>query len=164
MHVPVDDENCFRMAFSARPGRPYTTAEREQRKHQAMVMDPNDPKKRLLRADNDYMIDREGQKTKLISGIWSGGEQDYCVTESMGQIYDRTNEHLYSADAAIIRLRQMLLSAARSLNEGDQLPALDPNIPFHKIRSEEIIIGPNDDAWEVAADAGENAKRGERLR
>ena len=126
--------------------------------HTTPVCDgPTDP-------ENDYMLDREGQKTKLISGIWSGGEQDYCVTESMGSIYDRTNEHLYPADAAIIRLRQMLLSAARGLSEGDQLPALDPSIPFHKIRSEEIIIGPNDDAWDVATDAGENAKRGERLR
>ena len=164
MHVPVDDENCFRMSFSARPGRPFTTAEREQRKRQAMVMDPNYPTMRLLRRDNDYMIDREAQKTKLISGIWSGGEQDYCVTESMGPIYDRTNEHLYAADAAIIRLRQMLLSAARGINEGEQPPALDPDIPFHKIRSEEIIIGPDDDAWQVAAEAGEMVKRGERLR
>src|SRR2546426_3993748 len=34
-------------------------------------------------------------------------------------------------------------------------PGLDPTIPFEKIRSEEIIIGPEDDPWQIAAEAGE---------
>ena len=40
---------------------------------------------------------------------------------------------------------------------------LIPSIPFAKIRSEEIIIGPADDPWQLAAEAGETAQRGERL-
>jgi hypothetical protein len=52
----------------------------------------------------------------------------------------------------------------RGFQEGKPLPGLDPAIQTHKIRSEEIIVGPNDDPWLVAADAGETTKRGERLR
>ena len=82
----------------------------------------------------------------------------------MWPIMDRTKEHLYSGDAAVIRLRQMLSAAARNLREGVEPPALDPSIPFHKIHSTEIIIGPEDDPWLIPTDAGETARRGERLR
>jgi hypothetical protein len=50
------------------------------------------------------------------------------VTESMGPIYDRTQEHLGSADAYNIRVRRRLIAAARALAEnGASAPAaLDP--------------------------------------
>src|SRR5262249_1231722 len=102
-------------------------------------------------------------KKTLMAGIWPIPEQDYAMTESMGPIVDRTKEHLYPADGAIIRLRQMLIRAARNLEAGREAPGLDPSIPFEKIRSEEIIIGPEDDPWQVAAEAGEKTRRGERL-
>ena len=57
----------------------------------------------------------------------------------------------------------MLIRAARNVEAGQEPPGLDPSIPFEKIRSEEIIIGPTDDPWQVAAEAGETAQRGERL-
>jgi hypothetical protein len=117
----------------------------------------------MVRAENDYLIDRKAQKPTALSGIWPPAEQDYAITESMGPIYDRTKEHLYGGDAAIIRLRQMLIQSVKNLQEGIEPSSLDPTIPFHKIRSEEIIIGPDDDPWNVAVDAGETTKRGERL-
>ena len=129
----------------------------------ARPTDPDDPTKRLKRMDNDYMLDRWAQKHTILAGIWPIPEQDYALTETMGPIYDRTTEHLYAADAAIIRVRQMLATMARNLREGIEPPALDPNIPFQKIRAEEIIVGPGDDPWLVAVHAGENAERGERL-
>ena len=48
------------------------------------------------------------------------------VTESMGPIYDRTQEHLGSTDLAIIRMRHILLSAAKGLAEGKEPPAVGP--------------------------------------
>ena len=47
--------------------------------------------------------------------------------------------------------------------DGVDLPALDPGIPFHRIRSEEVIVGADDDPWLAGADAGEAAGPGERL-
>ncbi|MDE2900328.1 MAG: hypothetical protein OXN15_04810, partial [Chloroflexota bacterium] len=143
---------------------PFTAAERRQTIEQGALMDPNEPKKRLKRAENDYMVDRWAQKNTILAGIWPIPEQDYALIETMGAIYDRTKEHLYGGDAAIIRCRQMLLKMARDIQEGIDPPGLDPDIPTHMIQSEEIIIGPDDDPWLVAADAGETTKRGERLR
>ena len=41
--------------------------------------------------DNDYLIDREVQRTKTYSGIDGISQQDQMVTESMGAITDRTH-------------------------------------------------------------------------
>ncbi len=57
----------------------------------------------------------------------------------------------------------MLGQAARNLQEGIDPPATNGNVPYGQIRAEEIIIGADDDAWEIAAGAGETSKRGERL-
>ena len=162
IHVPADDENCFRVDIQCRTDRPISAGERQAAKSGANM--EADGRRRRNRADNDYNVDRWAQKNTFIAGIWPVADQDYAVTESMGPIMDRTKEHLYSGDAAVIRLRQMLAKAGRDLREGIEPPALDPGIPFHKIRSEDIIIGPDDDPWLVATDAGETAKRGERLR
>ncbi len=161
--VPIDDDNAMRFAIQYNPDRPFTADERQSIMARNMLMDPADPTRRLKRLDNDYLIDRAAQKKTLMAGIWPIPEQDYAMTESMGPIMDRTKEHLYPADAAIIRLRQMLIRAAKNLEAGQEPPGLDPTIPLEKIRSEEIIIGPEDDPWQVAAEAGETAQRGERL-
>jgi hypothetical protein len=160
--IPVDDEHCLRIGFTSRLDRPFTDQERR-----AILVERNhveaDGVTRLMRADNDYLIDRAAQKTVTPSGIIPTREQDACATESMGAITDRAAEHLYHADAAIIRYRQMLIAAARNLQEGREPPGLDPHFPIGSIRSEEIIIGPDDDPWLVAAGAGETARPGDRL-
>ncbi|MFN0072799.1 MAG: Rieske 2Fe-2S domain-containing protein [Chloroflexota bacterium] len=161
--VPVDDHNCFRVHIQYNEDRPFTADERIAFQERAMLMDPANPSLRLKREENHYMIDRQAQKRTFYAGIWPIPEQDYAMTESMGKIFDRTNEQLYPADAAIIRLRQQLITAARNLQNGIEPPGLSNNIPWGKIRSEEIIIGPNDDPWQVANDAGEAAARGEKL-
>jgi len=70
-------------------------------------------------AANDYGIDREVQRrnagTNGFTGINGIGLQDQCVTESMGPIYDRSNERLGTSDSMIIRVRRRLLNAARAL-------------------------------------------------
>ena len=161
--VPIDDDNSMRFAIQYNPDRPFTADERQSIMARNMLMDPADPSRRLKRLDNDYLIDRAAQKKTLMAGIWPIPEQDYAVTESMGAIADRTKEHLYPADAAIIRLRQMLIRAARNVEAGQEPAGVDPSIPFDKIRSEEIIIGPAEDPWAIAVEAGETAQRGERL-
>ena len=47
---------------------------------------------------NDYLLDREIQRTTSYTGIWSVNDQDRSVQESMGPIYDRRKEHLGSSD------------------------------------------------------------------
>ena len=58
-------------------------------------------------ARNDYLIDREAQRARVgglgFSGI-PGRGQDNGMTESMGVIYKRNQEHLGVTDSGIIRM------------------------------------------------------------
>ena len=67
--------------------------------------------------DNDYLIDREAQRTISYTGIAGVFPQDSAVTESMGDIADRTLEHLAPSDRMIVMTRRRLLDAARALRD-----------------------------------------------
>src|SRR5438105_7835272 len=71
----------------------------------------------LANKDNDYLVDRKEQKTASFTGIGSIFLQDQAATESMGAIYDRSQEHLGTSVAMIIRTRKRLLDAARALRD-----------------------------------------------
>ena len=68
--------------------------------------------------ENDYLIDREAQASGTnYTGIAGIFQQDQAVTESMGELVDRTVEHLGTTDSMIIRTRRRLIGAARALQE-----------------------------------------------
>jgi phthalate 4,5-dioxygenase oxygenase subunit len=75
--------------------------------------------------ENDYLVDREVQKTKTYAGLQSIFIEDQAVTGSMGKIVDRTKERLGTSDQMIIRTRQRLIKAARALLEGESPPEVD---------------------------------------
>ena len=68
------------------------------------------------------------------------------VTESMGPIYDRTQEQLGSTDRAISRMRHILISAARDLAAGKEPPATSGD--FRSVRGAEKILEPDED-WRI---------------
>ena len=74
---------------------------------------------------NDFLIDREKQRTESFTGIDGITLQDFAVVESMGAIVDRTMEHLASSDAAIAQTRRVLINAANNLKEGNRHPSMD---------------------------------------
>ncbi|MBO0893724.1 MAG: hypothetical protein J2O39_05045, partial [Acidimicrobiales bacterium] len=78
--------------------------------------------------ENDYLIDRETQKSTTFSGIPGGpGGQDRAMTETMEPVLDRSGEHLGTTDVAIIALRRALLKLARDLEAGvEPAMARDP--------------------------------------
>ena len=57
---------------------------------------------------NDYLIDREGQRTRSFTGVQGISEQDAHIQDSQGPMYDRTEEHLGTTDAAIIEFRRLM--------------------------------------------------------
>jgi phenylpropionate dioxygenase-like ring-hydroxylating dioxygenase large terminal subunit len=75
---------------------------------------------------NDYMIDRERQRTKTFTGIIGINTQDYALQEGMGPICDRSKEHLGTSDKAIITTRQLLLEAIDVVADGKPPRGLDP--------------------------------------
>jgi hypothetical protein len=96
--------------------------------------------------DNDYLIDREAQRRESFTGIAGIHQQDQAVTESMGPIYDRTQEHLGSSDAMVIRTRRRAINAARALKDQGSIPpgVDDPTVYCH--RSGGVIL-PREANW-----------------
>jgi hypothetical protein len=159
--VPIDDEHCFRYGFN-------TTGNLNPRGHGGIPMTDTPYSRggrsqsgitpREYTAENKYKIDREFQKSEAFSGIRDFVSQDMAMTESMGPIYDRTKEHLGTADLAVIRLRTVLIDAARMLANGKEPPGLAPGGDFRSIRAAEKILDEGED-WRVLGTDADPAVR-----
>jgi phthalate 4,5-dioxygenase len=152
MFVPIDDENCWRYFSAPKAWRnprnyggtnlfalaPFSTPVSNPR---------NGITPRLYTAENDYQLSQEvREKRGIFSGVDDFVSQDLMVTESMGPIYDRSQEQLGSTDRAITRMRHILLSAARGLAEGKEPPAVTGD--FRSIHGAEKILEPGED-WRL---------------
>jgi len=139
--VPIDDENCFTWTFTYHPMRPLTQMEFDTMRsgggtHVKLIPGTFRP---IINKDNDYMIDRDAQKSgRTYSGVRGIAMQDAAVQESMGPIQDRTKENLVSTDNAIIMARHRLRKAALELKKGIEPPALDPEC--HRVRSASFVL------------------------
>jgi len=91
-------------------------------------------------------MSQEARQNGNFSGVADFVSQDFMVTESMGPVYDRSQEQLGSTDRAITRMRHILLSAAKGLAEGKEPPALAGD--FQTVRGAEKILEPGED-WRV---------------
>ena len=60
-----------------------------------------------------------------------------AMTQSMGAVYDRSQEHLGTSDVAVIHFRRLLLSLAKEVEAGK-----DPHAAYHgaayRVRSHDI--------------------------
>ena len=95
---------------------------------------------------NDYQIDREMQRTKNFTGIATIPMQDQAVVESMGDIYDRTNEHLGTSDTMVIQVRRRLVQAAKDLRDNGTIPPGVDNPEWYGFRSVSGTL-PKGDSW-----------------
>jgi phenylpropionate dioxygenase-like ring-hydroxylating dioxygenase large terminal subunit len=153
MFIPIDDENCWRYFVAPKvppnPRKlggtnlfsvaPFSTPI-------SAYTDGVIP--RRYTAENDYQIDREVQRASTFSGVADFVSQDLMVTESMGPVYDRTQEHLGSTDKAISRMRHILITAAKRLADGQEPPAVAAGLDFRSIRGAEKILEPGED-WRI---------------
>lgn len=83
---------------------------------------------------NDFMIDRELQRTKSFTGITGINTQDVAIQEGMGPIVDRSKEHLGSTDRAIVTLRRLLLDATRTAAAGGSPRGTNPET-YRRVRA-----------------------------
>lgn len=97
-------------------------------------------------ASNDYLIDRELQKTDSYSGIDGIHLQDQALTESMDAIVDHTFENLAISDLMITRTRRRILQAARAAAEGISPPGVDNPEVFQGARGGDFKT-PNTIGW-----------------
>ncbi|WP_067935015.1 Rieske 2Fe-2S domain-containing protein [Alicyclobacillus kakegawensis] len=148
--VPVDDEHCcvYNWFYSADPQRPLPR--KYCLEHEALFgRGPEDmlPGYRLKRnKSNDYLIDREVQRTKTFTGISGINTQDFALQETMLPIVDRSKERLGSADAAIIVARQLLLEATREVESGKPPRGVDPRT-YRNVRGCDRIL-PKGVPWQ----------------
>ena len=150
MWVPLDDENCMVYNFAYSFGEhPISVAEWE-------AVEANlgrSPKEELpgfrsvRNISNDWLIDRQVQKTETFTGIEGVNNQDLAVQESMGPIVDRTKEHLSLTDRAVVTTRRLLLQAAKTVADGGDPPGLGESC--HRVRAIEKTL-PVDVAWRDA--------------
>jgi hypothetical protein len=139
--VPADDTHTNVICATWRTDGPVGEAERAawqagEVAHRRVIDGSVVP---VERADNDYLIDREAQRTKSFTGIAGIRAQDAMVTESAGAIADRTREHLGTSDKAVIAFRQRLLAAARRLAQG-----IEPQAPYdpdcYRVRAHSALV------------------------
>ena len=118
-HVPMDDEHSLRYNIHFRRTRPICEDERQHDKE----IGPDFRKIRNLL--NNYLQDREQQKRETFTGMGKTFLiHDSCATESMGPIYDRSQEHLGVSDITVIAVRKLLLQCAKALANGKEPPHL----------------------------------------
>ena len=115
-YVPADDHHSWRYDLGFRRSR----AVKDEEVHRRKQIGPD--YRRIRNAGNHYLQDRSIQKTESFTGIEDYLNHDSCATESMGSIYDRSQEHLGMSDKAVIALRRFLLKAVKDLQDGREPP------------------------------------------
>ena len=150
MWVPTDDENCmvynWMYAFGDKALAPEEMAAIEGVRGRGEQEQTADFRK-IRNKDNDWLIDRQVQKFETFTGIDGINTQDHAITESMGPIVDRTQEHLGSTDRAVVIGRHLLIQAANKVRQGADPMGLQPS--YYNIRALGKIL-PAGIRWQEA--------------
>lgn len=152
--VPIDDEHTYvyNIMYSASEEHPITDEfwrnqeTRAGRGPDQLIADTHWLKRNPA---NDFLIDREVQRTKTYTGISGVNTQDFAIQTGMGPIVDRSLEALGSTDRAIQAARRLLLDAARDGGSSEQLPGSDP-ATHGTIRAVDMMIPLGADWRDVA--------------
>ena len=152
--VPIDDENTmvYNWEYSTTDA-PLTDEDRLERRLGNGPLDVDQSTFRSKRnRRNNYLIDRQVQKTETFTGIDGINVQDRAIQESMGAIVDRSREHLGPADRAVIQARRLLVETVRTVAEGGVPRGIEPT--YATLAAAEAVL-PRDADWrETALPAG----------
>jgi hypothetical protein len=147
--VPMDDGHTLAMTIGlGQPAQPRTAGRQTVGPPETL---PNTTDwygrfRCVADQNNDYLIDRKSQKTNSYTGINAIFLQDQAVTESMGEVYDRTQEHLGTSDAMVIRTRKRLIDAAKALRDKGRVPPGVDDPQVYETRSGGVVL-PSDANW-----------------
>ena len=97
---------------------------------------------------------------RAVIGIpFLGNLQDRAMTETMGPIYDRTQEHLGTTDAMVIFVRRRLSTAARALREHGAVPANVDDPTLCRVRPASVLL-PEGESWIAATEKARQSDAG----
>ena len=139
--VPRDDQTCWVWTISWNPDGPLSKEDLETIRNEDFVHAQVDPStfRPLRNKDNEYLIDRDLQRTTSMTGIHGFAAQDQALQESMGPLVDRTLERLGTSDTAIIAARRRLLQEIRGLSEDSQ-PYAATHGDIYWVRSASLLL------------------------
>lgn len=139
--VPRDDQTTWVWTISWNPEAPLSEEEWKTIRDETFVHAKVDPVtfRPLRNKDNQYLLDREKQRTANMTGIHGFASQDQAIQESMGPIVDRTRERLGTSDTAIIAARRLLLQEIRDLTEGRE-PFTAHHGDVYWVRSASLLL------------------------
>jgi phenylpropionate dioxygenase-like ring-hydroxylating dioxygenase large terminal subunit len=158
--VPLDDSHVMFWGVNAPmdadvendPERPKRSFKRVQ-EMQPDTTDWFGRSRPVAQAANDFLIDREFQKGgESYTGLPSVFLEDQAITESMGTIYERTQEHLGTSDSMIIRVRRALVRAALALQEAGVVPPGVDDASVYAQRSGGVVLPRTADWLEATAE------------
>ena len=149
--VPMDDENTsvYNISYSAEEDKPISDElwARAEKNAGRAPEDYIEGTFWLLRnASNDYLVDRNVQKTRTFTGIEGVNTQDFAVQEGMGPIVDRTREQLGTTDRAIVMARRLYREAVDAVEQEWAPKGTDPET-YRSVRAADMIL-PSDRPWQ----------------
>ena len=127
-YVPATDTAAWRYDF----GFLRTRAVEPRDVHRRAQIGPD--YRRFRNRGNEYLQDRDLQRTRDYTGIEDFLNEDACATETAGETADRTVEHLGASDQAVIAVRRCLLDAVRTFQEGGRLTHLVRDARMNNMR------------------------------
>jgi len=160
--VPMDENHTMVFSFTytkrtmalrhRKDGAPIPGLEPDANNYADPITQPNSADwygrwRTIANADNDYLVDRDAQRTNSYSGLSSVVIQDLAIVESMGAVTDRSREHLVASDAMVARTRRALLNAARALERDGTLPPLVENPSVSRAARSGSFIAPDRMHW-----------------
>ena len=146
-HVPIDDRRHYWYAIFTSFGAPVDKAEMRRQRLALYELPDYIPRKNK---SNNYGYDPHEQDHDTYTGMGADiNVHDQWACESMGEIADRTQEHLGQSDKAITAYRRLLRRAIDAVDKGDSPPMIFDAGLASKVTGPAAIdgIGPTDD-WQ----------------
>jgi phenylpropionate dioxygenase-like ring-hydroxylating dioxygenase large terminal subunit len=158
-HVPIDDTRHYWYAIFTSFGAPVNKDEMRRQRLELYQLPDYIPNKNK---SNDYGFDPHEQEHETYTGMGADiNVHDQWACESMGEIQDRTQEHLGTSDKAIVAYRKLLRQAL-----DDNVKGETPIMVLDKSRAKNVTgpacvdgIGPAAD-WQGYWQRTEAARRG----
>jgi phthalate 4,5-dioxygenase oxygenase subunit len=157
-HVPIDDKKHYWYAIFTSFGAPVDKDEMRRQRLQLYELPDYIPRKNR---SNNYGFDPHEQEHDTYTGMGADiNVHDQWACESMGEIADRSQEHLGQSDKAIAAYRRLLRAAIDAVEKGES-PAIAFDAASAKMMTGPAAIdgiGPTDD-WRGYWQRTDAAKR-----
>ena len=148
--VPIDDQNTLVFNWTYTWGdEPLSEADRTLRgsgNELYVDIDVANQFRSFRTRANDYLMDRQVQRTETFTGISGVNTQDRALQETMGIIADRSKEKLGTSDRAIIMARKLLVEAIKTVGDGGTPRGARDE--YYNIRAIDRVL-PADQPWQT---------------